>query len=101
AVALFCYQTKKWIGAFSAALNGLDTLVFAGGIGENAAAIRKRICAELELRGVQVDDTKNRCGAQVISPAGSRVTVLVIRTDEEVMIARAVCRLLGLATKAI
>ncbi|SRR5581483_7915140 len=101
AVALFCYQTKKWIGAFSAALNGLDTLVFAGGIGENAAAIRKRICAELDFLGVQLDETKNRCGAQVISPAGSRVTVRVIRTDEEVMIARAVCRLLGLATKAI
>jgi acetate kinase len=101
AVALFCYQAKKWIGAFSAALNGLDTLVFAGGIGENAAAIRERICAGLDFLGVQIDETKNRSGAPVISAAASRVTVRVIRTDEEVMIARAVCRLLGLATKTI
>jgi acetate kinase len=101
AVALFCYQAKKWIGAFSAALNGLDTLVFAGGIGENAAAIRERICVGLDFLGVQVDETKNRSGAPVISRDGSRVTVRVIRTDEEVMIARAVRRLLGLAAKTI
>ncbi len=100
AVALFCYQTKKWIGAFSAALNGLDTLVFAGGIGENAAAIRERICGGLDFLGVHIDETKNRAGAPVISRAGNPVTVRVIHTDEEVMIARAACRLLGLATKA-
>jgi acetate kinase len=100
AVALFCYQTKKWIGAFSAALNGLDTLVFAGGIGENAAAIRERICGGLDFLGVQIDETKNRAGAPVISRAGNPVTVRVIHTDEEAMIARAACRLLGLATKA-
>jgi acetate kinase len=82
-------------------LNGLDTLVFAGGIGENAAAIRERICAGLDFLGVQIDEAKNRSGAPVISPAASRVTVRVIRTDEEVMIARAVCRLLGLATKTL
>ncbi|HKA32814.1 MAG TPA: acetate/propionate family kinase [Candidatus Binatia bacterium] len=99
AVALFCYQTRKWIGAFSAALNGLDTLVFAGGIGENSPIIRDRICAGLGFLGVGLDETKNQTGAPVISRAGSPVTVRVIHTDEEVMIARAVCRLLGLAAK--
>jgi acetate kinase len=100
AVAFFCYQTKKWIGAFSAALGGFDTLVFAGGIGENAAAIRERICLGLDFLGVKLDDTSNRAGAPVISRAGSPVTVRVIKTDEEVMIGRAVWRLLGLTTNA-
>ena len=97
AVALFCYQIKKWIGSFAAALGGLDTLVFAGGIGENAAAVRARICAGLEFLGVQLDETRNNVHAPVISAEASPVTVRVIRTNEEVMIAKAVCRVLGLA----
>ncbi len=97
AVALFCYQLKKWIGGFAAALGGLDTLVFAGGIGENAAAVRARVCAGLEFLGVQFDETPNNVHGAVISAEASPVTVRVIRTNEEVMIAKAVCRVLGLA----
>src|SRR5512136_3191259 len=96
AVALFCYQVKKWIGAFAAALGGLDTVVFTGGIGENAFQVRARICDGLEFLGVRLDSKKNRAGAPVISAAASRVAVRVMRTDEERMIAKTVCRVLGL-----
>jgi len=95
AVALFCYQVKKWIGSFSAALGGLDTLIFAGGIGENAFEVRARICENLGFLGLTLDKKRNQTGAPVISTNASRVTVRVIRTDEEVMIAQAVCQLLG------
>jgi acetate kinase len=95
AVALFCYQARKWIGAFVAALEGLDTLVFAGGIGENAAPIRARICAGLAFLGVEVDAARNARGVPLISSGASRVGVRVIRTDEEVMVARSVVHLLG------
>lgn len=96
AVALFCYQAKKWIGAFAAALGGLDTLVFAGGIGENAPQVRKRICEGLGFLGIEVDEKHNAANESVISAANSRVAVRVIRTDEEQIIARLVCRELGL-----
>jgi acetate kinase len=96
AVALFCYQVKKWIGAFAAALGGLDTLVFAGGIGENAPTVRARICDGLEFLGIELDEQRNGALAGVISAAASRVAVRVIRTDEELMIAKTVCRVLGL-----
>lgn len=96
AVELFCYQVKKWIGAFAAALGGLDTLVFAGGIGENAPAVRARICAGLEFLGVECDQRRNAAGADLISPPAGRVSVRVMRTDEEGMIAKTVCRVLGL-----
>lgn len=96
AVALFCYQVKKWIGAFAAALGGLDTLVFAGGIGENAPAVRARICAGLEFLGIEIEENRNAANEGVISPASSRVAVRVIRTDEERMIAKTVCCVLGL-----
>lgn len=99
AVALFCYQAKKWIGAFAAALGGLDTLVFAGGIGENAPVVRECICAGLGFRGIQLDETRNKAKEAVISTDKSATTVRVIGTDEEVIIARAVCRLLGFSTK--
>jgi acetate kinase len=95
AVALFCYQAKKWIGAYAAALGGLETLVFAGGIGENAPVVRARICAGLGFIGVELDDSRNSTSAPVISTDASRATVRVIRTDEEVMIARSVFHLLG------
>jgi acetate kinase len=95
AVALFCYQVKKWVGAFAAALDGLDTLVFAGGIGENAPVIRSRICDGLRFLGVEVDAATNGRNEAVISTHASRVTVRVIRTDEELMIARSVYRVLG------
>jgi acetate kinase len=95
AVALFCYQAKKWIGSFAAALGGLDTLVFSAGIGENCPAIRARICAGLEFLGVELNEKRNAVNAWLISPNAGRVKVRVIRTDEELMIARSVCRVLG------
>jgi acetate kinase len=98
AVALFCYQAKTWIGSFAAALGGLDTLVFAGGIGENAPIVRARICEGLGFLGLELNEAHNKETAAVISTDGSRVTVRVIRTDEELMIARSVCRVLGIAT---
>jgi acetate kinase len=93
-VALFCYQAKKWIGAFAAALGGLDTLVFAGGIGENAPTVRARICGGLGFLGIELSGPRNTETAGVISSDASRVTVRVIRTDEDLMIARSVCSLL-------
>jgi acetate kinase len=96
AVALFCYQAKKWIGSFSAALGGLDTLVFAGGIGESAALVRERICDGLQFLGVELEEKRNAANEGVISTAASRVTVRVIRTDEELILARSVCRILRL-----
>ena len=96
AVALFCYQVKKWIGAFAAALGGLDTLVFAGGIGENAPTIRARICEGLDFLGIALDIAQNTKNEGVISTGPSRVAIHVIRTDEELMIARSVCRIIGL-----
>jgi acetate kinase len=95
AVALFCYHARKWIGAMTAALGGLDTLVFAGGIGENASEVRSRICADLGFLGVHLDEARNAANAPLISADGSRAVVRVIRTDEESMIARTVVRLLG------
>jgi acetate kinase len=88
AVALFCYQAKKWIGSFAAALGGLDTLVFAGGIGESAPLIRARICEGLDFLGIELDQSRNAKTAAVISRSSSRVTVRVIHTNEELMIAR-------------
>jgi acetate kinase len=90
AVALFCYQAKKWIGAYTAALGGLDTLVFAGGIGENSPLVRARICTGLSFLGIELDASCNAKNASVISTKASRVTVRVIRTDEELMIARSI-----------
>jgi acetate kinase len=90
AIALFCYQVRKWVGGFAAALGGLDTLVFSGGIGENAPVIRERICAELGFLGIELDPDRNGRGAGLISPDASRVKVRVIPTDEALTIARAV-----------
>ena len=100
AVALFCYQAKKWVGAFAAALGGLDTLVFSAGIGERSALIRARICEGLGFLGIELDDPRNAAQAPVISTDASRVTVRIIPTDEELMIARSVSRVLGLGATA-
>jgi acetate kinase len=89
AVELFCYRAKTGIGAMAAALGGLDTLVFAGGIGENSAEARRRICEGLEFLGIVLDESRNSAGAPLISTGDGRVAVRVIRTDEESMIARA------------
>ena len=90
AVALFCYQAKKWLGAFAAALGGLDTLVFSGGIGERAAPVRAEICQGMDFLGIQLDAARNAAHAPVVSTDESRVVVRVIPTDEEVIIAKAV-----------
>jgi acetate kinase len=99
AVSLFCYQTKKWIGSFAAALGGLDTLVFSGGIGENATSVRARICDGLKFLGIELNETRNASSAPIISMDAKPVTVRVIRTDEEVMIARSVTRVLKLGAQ--
>ena len=98
AVALFCYQVRKWIGAFAAALGGLNTLVFAGGIGENAPIVRARICDGLGFLGIELEEKRNLANLGVISSEASRIPVRVIRTDEELMIANTVCRVLGLGS---
>jgi acetate kinase len=90
AISLFCYQAKKYIGAYAAVLSGLDTLVFSGGIGENAASIRLRTCAGLDHLGIDLDESLNNANAPVISSTKSRVTVRVIKTDEEIQIAHSV-----------
>ena len=99
AVALFCYQVKKWIGASAAALGGLETLVFAGGIGENAPIVRARICEGLEFLGIQLEEKQNLSNAGLISTNASRVAVRVIHTDEEWMIAHTVCGVLDFRIK--
>jgi acetate kinase len=97
AVALFCYQAKKWICAMAGALEGLDTLVFSGGIGERAPEIRTRICDGLKFLGIELNGKQNAVNAGLISRKSGRVSVRVIRTDEEWMIAKTVCKVLGLA----
>ncbi len=99
AVEMFCYQAKKAIGALAASLGGVDTLVFTAGIGENAPAIRARICAGLGFLGVVVDEDRNGAGASVISAVDSRVTIRVMHTDEEREIARSVVYALNSTTE--
>ena len=99
AVELFCYQVRKWIGAFAAALGGVDTLVFAAGIGENASLIRRRICEGLGFLGIELNQKCNAKNAPLISPDAGRVKVRVIRTNEELMIARSVIRVLKLGNR--
>ena len=94
AVAVFCYQVKKWIGAYAAALGGVDALVFSGGIGEHSAIVRARICAGLEFLGLALDPRRNRRGKGIISGPRSQVSVRVIPTDEEARIAYHVRRVL-------
>ncbi len=94
AVDLFCYQIKKFIGAYAAVLGGLETLIFSGGIGEHAPEVRARICHGLTFLGIDLDEKRNADNANVISTDTSRVTVRVIPTDEEKMIAQTVYRLM-------
>ncbi|MGA2083171.1 MAG: acetate/propionate family kinase [Holophaga sp.] len=99
AVSLFCYQVKKWIGGFAAALGGLDTLVFAGGIGENAPKVRARICDGLDFLGIGLEPSRNAGNEGVISAPANAVVVRVIHTNEERVIAELVCSMLGLFPK--
>lgn len=93
AVELFCYQAKKFIGAYAAALGGLDTLVFSAGIGEHSAFVRERICQNLEFVGIRLNPAANERGDAVISDQTSGVVVRVMKTDEEIIIARETARL--------
>jgi acetate kinase len=94
AVELFCYQLRKHIGALTAVLGGLDTLVFTGGIGERAAPVRWEVCQGLAYLGIDLDPAKNAAHVEVISTPGSGCTVRVIPTNEDLMIARHTCTLL-------
>ena len=98
-MALFCYQAKQWIGSFAAALGGLDTLVFTGGIGENAPRVRGRICDKRGFLGIELNEERNTENASLISTDGGRVAVRAIHTDEELMIATSVIRVLGLGAQ--
>jgi acetate kinase len=94
AVAAYAYGIKKAIGALTAALGGLDTLVFSGGIGEHVPEVRARICDGLTFLGIELDPVRNGTNAPIISLSAARAVVRVIATDEELMIARAVHRVL-------
>jgi len=94
AIDVFCYEITKRIGGLAAAMGGLDGLVFTGGIGENAAPIRTRICDRLGFLGIRLDPSKNEACAPVISQQEAPVTVRVIQTDEERVIAEAILRVL-------
>ncbi|MEK7153262.1 MAG: acetate/propionate family kinase, partial [Patescibacteria group bacterium] len=94
AVDIFCYRVKKSIGGLAAALGGLNTLVFTGGMGENAPKIRARICEDLEFLGVTVDAVRNQEDARLISADGGQVGVHVIHTDESITIAHETARLI-------
>jgi acetate kinase len=94
AVTLFCYQARKYLGALAAALSGVSTLVFTGGIGERAFEVRQRICAGLDFLGVRVDTARNATNASIISVEGSPVTIRVMQSDEDRMIARQTYRLM-------
>jgi acetate kinase len=94
AIELFCYQTKKWIGSFAAALGGLDVLVFSGGIGDHSPEVRSKICDGLEFLGIELDEIKNMNNEPMISTETSKVQVRVIKTNEELVIAKMVCDVL-------
>jgi acetate kinase len=95
AIDLFCYRAKKYIGAYAAALGGLDALIFTGGIGERAPAIREKICSGLEFLGIRLDAAQNAANAPVISTTASRVNIRVIQTNEDLMIVQHVLSVLG------
>ncbi len=94
AVALFCYQARKGIGALAAVLGGVDLVVFSGGIGENSPEARAGICEGLDFLGITLDRQRNQAGAPVITTDTARTPVRIIRTDEESMIAKAAGKVL-------
>jgi acetate kinase len=94
AVELFCYQLRKYIGAMAAVLGGIDTLVFTGGIGEHAGAVRSEVCRGLSYLGINLDEQRNATDAPVISTPDSACTVRVIPSNEDLMIARHTKKLL-------
>jgi acetate kinase len=95
AVELFCYVLRKHIGSLAAALGGIDTLVFTGGIGERAATVRQETCLGLEHLGIRIDEERNARHDDVISASGSSCAVRIVRTDEDLVIARHTLALVG------
>ena len=87
AFEIFCYRIKKYLGAYAAAMGGLDAFVYTGGIGENSSEVREEVCRNLEFLGIKIDDSKNKNSEEVISVNGSKVAVLKIPTNEELVIA--------------
>ena len=87
AFEIFCYRIKKYVGAYAAAMGGLDALVLTGGIGENSKEIREEVCKEMEFLGIHLDDLKNQNGDEIISTENSKVSVMRIPTNEELVIA--------------
>ncbi len=94
AFEIFCYRVKKYIGAYMAALGEVEALIFTAGIGENSFEVRERVCENLEIFGIKLDKEKNKRNETIISKKSSKVKVLVIKTDEEIEIARETKRLL-------
>jgi acetate kinase len=84
---IFCYRIKKYLGAYAAAMNGTDAIVFTGGIGENSPDVREEVCKDMDFMGISIDHENNKTKEFVISPQGSKVTVLRIPTNEELLIA--------------
>jgi acetate kinase len=98
AIDILVYEIKKYVGAFAAAMGGLDAVAFAGGIGENSWRVRQEVCRNLEFLGIELDEEKNRLpanGDRVISSADSKVAVLVVYTNEEIIVARETLRVLA------
>ena len=96
---MFCYQTKKFIGAYAAVLEGLDTLVFSGGIGEHSPEVRSQVCDGIKFLGIELDEIKNINNEAIISSTSSKVTVRVMPTNEQLMIAKMVCDVLNIKNK--
>lgn len=103
ALAVFIYQVKKHVGAYAAAMGGLDAVAFAGGIGENSWRTREKVCSHMEFLGIRLDEESNRAASRldrIISASGSPVTILVVFTNEELMVARETMRVLLTAQAA-
>lgn len=88
AIDYFVFRIRRELGAMAAVLRGLDTIVFTGGIGENSALIRERVCEDQDWLGLDLDHGRNTAGAEVISTSASKIRVMAIRTNEEEMIRR-------------
>ncbi|MCW8805322.1 MAG: acetate kinase [Ignavibacteriaceae bacterium] len=97
AFEIFCYRIKKYIGAYTAAMGGLDALVFTGGIGENAVEVREEVCKNMEFLGIKLDTLKNKSRETVVSDSSSKVKVFRIPTNEELVIALDTAKIVGKA----
>jgi len=96
ALKMYSYRIKKYIGAYAAAMGGVDTIIFTGGIGENAKKIRKDICTDMQFLGINIDDDKNNKTATFINNDNSKVKIMVIPTNEELVIARDTFKIINL-----